>query len=60
VNISGTAGVIAAFLSPLSKLMLNILGEHAEKMKLSVTDDVLRDWVEVGEPESNLEKASAR
>ena len=56
VNLTGMAGMIATLLSPLSKFMLNILGEHAEKMKLSVTDDVLRDWVEVGEPESNLEK----
>ena len=45
VNLTGMAGMIATLLSPLSKFMLNILGEHAEKMKLSVTDDVLRDLV---------------
>jgi len=56
LSYTGLASVINTLLSPLSKFMMSILGEHAEKVSLSVTDDVLRDWVEVGQPESNLEK----
>jgi len=56
VSFTSLVSINNTILSPLSKLMMSILGEHAEKMTLSVTDDVLRDWVEVGQPESNLEK----
>ena len=41
---------------PATKLMTALLGTHAEKVTLSVTDEALRDWVEVGQPESTLEK----
>ena len=41
---------------PASHLMLALLGEHAEKASLSVTDEALRDWVEQGQPEGTLEK----
>ncbi|MFZ3070784.1 MAG: hemolysin family protein [Anaerolineaceae bacterium] len=56
VRLTGLAGVIGFLFLPASKLMMSLLGEHAEKVTLSVTDEALRDWVEVGQPESNLEK----
>jgi CBS domain containing-hemolysin-like protein len=36
--------------------MTSVLGEHAEKVTLTVTDESLRDWVENEQPESTLEK----
>lgn len=43
-------------LAPLTHLMTSLLGEHAEKVTLTVTDDNLRDWVENDQPQSTLEK----
>ncbi len=53
---TGPAGVISALVSPFTKLMTAILGEFAEKVTLSVTDETLRDWVEQEQPESTLDQ----
>lgn len=53
---TGMAAFISFLLSPLTHLMTSVLGEHAEKVTLTVTDDTLRDWVENEQPESTLEK----
>lgn len=53
---TGMAAFISFLLSPLTRLMTSVLGEHAEKVTLTVTDDTLRDWVENEQPESTLEK----
>lgn len=56
VTWTGMAAFISLLLSPLTHLMTSVLGEHAEKVTLTVTDDTLRDWVENEQPESTLEK----
>jgi len=56
INWTGTAAFISFLLSPFTHLMTSVLGEHAEKVTLAVTDDTLRDWVENEQPESTLEK----
>ena len=53
---TGMAAFISFLLSPLTHLMTSVLGEHAEKVSLTVTDETLRDWVENEQPESTLEK----
>ncbi len=53
---TGAAGVISALVSPFTKLMTAILGEFAEKVTLSVTDQTLRDWGEQEQPESTLDQ----
>ena len=53
---TGMASFTSFLLSPLTNLMTSVLGEHAEKVTLAVTDDTLRDWVENEQPESTLEK----
>jgi CBS domain containing-hemolysin-like protein len=53
---TGVASFIAFVLTPLTHLMTSVLGEHAEKVTLAVTDETLRDWVENEQPESTLEK----
>jgi putative hemolysin len=43
--------------SPLSALMLHILGPYANQVTLaSMTEEDLKNWVEVGQPEGSLEK----
>lgn len=54
--ITGLAGLLDFFFLPATKLMTALLGAHAEKVSLAVTDEALRDWVRVGQPESTLEK----
>ena len=56
VKLSAVANIISKILSPLTKLMMSLLGEHAEKVTLSVTDASLRDWVEQDLPESTLDQ----
>lgn len=53
---SGAAALIDFFFMPASKLMMDILGDKAEHVTLLVTDEALRNWVEVDQPESTLEK----
>lgn len=56
INWTGTAAAIMFFFAPLTHLMTFVLGEHAEKLTLTMTDETLRDWVENEQPESTLEK----
>lgn len=56
IQLTGIASLINFMFYPASKVMMSLLGQHAEKVTLSVTDEALRDWVEVGQPESSLEK----
>ncbi len=56
IGFTGFAALLDFFFLPATKLMTALLGTHAEKVTLSVTDEALRDWVEVGQPESTLEK----
>ncbi len=53
---TGTASAISTLVAPFTKLMTAILGEYAEKVTLSVTDESLRDWVEQDQPESSLDQ----
>lgn len=53
---TGAAGIISFFVSPLTRMMMSLLGEHAEKVTLSVTDQSLRDWVNQEQPESTLDQ----
>ena len=56
IGFTGFAALLDFFFLPATRLMTALLGTHAEKVTLSVTDEALRDWVEVGQPESTLEK----
>ncbi len=56
IRFSGVTSFISFFFAPLTRLMTSVLGEHAEKVTLTVTDETLRDWVENDQPESTLEK----
>ena len=56
LKLYGVANVISRILSPLTKLMMLLLGEYAERVTLSVTDASLRDWVEQDLPESTLDQ----
>ena len=43
--------------SPLSALMRSVLGPNADRVTLaSMTEEDLKNWVEVGQPEGSLEK----
>lgn len=53
---TGAASLINFFVSPLTRLMMSLLGEYAEKVTLSVTDESLRDWVNQDQPESTLDQ----
>ncbi len=51
------AVVLDHLFSPLSILLLSIMGPNARKMTLaSMTEEDLKNWVEVGQPEGSLEK----
>ena len=56
VKSTGMASFTFKILSPITKLMMSLLGEYAEKVTLSVTDASLRDWVEQDMPESTLDQ----
>ena len=56
INWTATATFISFLLTPLTELMISVLGEHAEKVTLTMTDETLRDWVENDQPENTLEK----
>jgi putative hemolysin len=53
---SGMAALINVFFSPFTKVMMAILGDKAEKVTLSVTDEALRNWVDEDHSESTLEQ----
>ncbi|MDY6873043.1 MAG: hemolysin family protein [Chloroflexota bacterium] len=43
--------------SPLASLLMGLLGDNANKVTLaSMTEEDLKNWVEVGQPEGSLEK----
>ena len=49
--------VINFIFSPLSALLRSILGTNADRVTLaSMTEEDLKNWVEVGQPEGSLEK----
>lgn len=50
------AGLIRAVYSPITALMLALMGSQAEKDNLSLTDEDLRDWLNQDEEDSQLEK----
>ena len=56
VRWAAMAGFINLTFSPFSKIMMAILGDKAEKVTLSVTDEALLNWVAEDQPESTLEK----
>jgi len=53
---TGTASSISFLVSPITRLMTSILGQYAENVTLTVTDESLRDWVEQEQPESTLDQ----
>lgn len=53
---SDMAAFINLVFSPSTKVMMAILGDKAEKVTLSVTDEALRNWVDEDHSESTLEK----
>jgi len=57
---TGVANIITFLVSPVTKMMMALLGEHAEKVTLSVTDENLRDWVEQEQPESTLDEGERK
>ncbi|MFU8827121.1 MAG: hemolysin family protein [Brevefilum sp.] len=57
IRLQRLADVIRVLFSPLSALMLAVLGPNAKRVTLaSMTEEDLRNWVEVGQPEGSLEK----
>ena len=57
IRLSGLGGVINTVFSPLAGLLMGFLGENASKVTLaSMTEEDLKNWVEVGQPEGSLEK----
>ena len=57
IRLSSLGRVIHLFFSPLAGLLMQLLGENANKATLtSMTEEDLRNWVEVGQPEGSLEK----
>jgi CBS domain containing-hemolysin-like protein len=51
------AAVIKGLFTPLSALLLALLGPNAKRVTLaSMTEEDLKNWVEVGQPEGSLEK----
>jgi len=49
--------LLDGLLLPISALMTLMLGEHASEVTLAtMTDEELRNWVEIDQPESTLEK----
>ncbi len=53
---TGAASAINFLVAPLTRLMTSVLGQFAENVTLSVTDESLRDWVEQDQPESTLDQ----
>lgn len=57
IRLSSLGGLIHLFFSPLAGLLMQLLGENANKAILtSMTEEDLRNWVEVGQLEGSLEK----
>lgn len=57
IRFRGLAKVVNIVFSPLSALVIALLGPNAKRVTLaSMTEEDLRNWVEVGQPEGSLEK----
>ncbi|QRN83070.1 HlyC/CorC family transporter [Chloroflexota bacterium] len=57
IQLSALGGLINTIFSPLAGLLMGLLGENANKVTLaSMTEEDLKNWVEVGQPEGSLEK----
>jgi CBS domain containing-hemolysin-like protein len=57
IHLRFPAVVLNAVFSPLSSLILAILGPNAKRLTLaSMTEEDLKNWVEVGQHEGSLEK----
>ena len=57
MRLSVLGGLIHLLFSPLAGLLMSLLGENANKATLaSMTEEDLKNWVEVGQPEGSLEK----
>lgn len=57
IRLSGLGGLINLIFSPLAGLLMSFLGDNANKATLaSMTEEDLKNWVEVGQPEGSLEK----
>ena len=57
IRLSGLGSVIHLLFAPLAGLLMGFLGENANKVTLaSMTEEDLKNWVEVGQPEGSLEK----
>jgi CBS domain containing-hemolysin-like protein len=57
IQLRSVAALINILFTPLSALMLGILGPNASRATLaSMTEEDLKNWVEVGQPEGSLEK----
>jgi len=57
IRLRRLGGFINFLFSPLSAVLLMILGPNANRVALaSMTEEDLKNWVEVGQPEGSLEK----
>ena len=57
IRLQPFGGLIYFFFSPLAGVLMSILGPNANKAVLNaMTEEDLRNWVEVGQPEGSLEK----
>jgi putative hemolysin len=58
IRMRGFGSLIHFFFSPLAGLLMKLLGENANKVTLaSMTEEDLKNWVEVDQPEGSLEKS---
>ena len=57
IRLRSVGAFINVLFSPLSALMMSLLGPNANRVTLaSMTEEDLKNWVEVGQPEGSLEK----
>ena len=57
IRLRSLGNLIHLVFSPLAGLLMQLLGENANKTTLaSMTEEDLKNWVEVGQPEGSLEK----
>ena len=57
MQLRSVGALINGLFSPVSALMMSLLGPNANRVTLaSMTEEDLKNWVEVGQPEGSLEK----
>lgn len=57
IKLRSVGTLINFFFSPLSNLFIKLLGPNANKASMAnMTEEDLKNWVEVGQPEGSLEK----